>query len=179
MLTQIRNQDGYMTVKLSKEGKSRRFFVHHLVANAFLGERQDDWEINHIDFDRANNAATNLEWCSHRDNVAKSAAEGRYRLRERNGEKNPNYGNHKLADYYKEHPDEAMKLGRKESQNGKARPVMMFDKNMVLIKSFDWIGGCAEYLQSIGATTAKVAGIRDQILLSIKKNSPYLNYYFK
>lgn len=44
-------------------------YVHHLVAEAFLGPRPKGLQINHKDGDKTNNAATNLEYCGHGDNV--------------------------------------------------------------------------------------------------------------
>lgn len=58
------NGKGYLHVGLSS-GKSRTVVVHKLVANAFLGERPEGYVINHIDGNKENNAALNLEWCTY------------------------------------------------------------------------------------------------------------------
>lgn len=71
--------DGYRTVSLSRDSKVADFLVHRLVAAAFLPNPTGTREINHVDFDRANNRASNLEWCSTRENRAHSKRAGRIR----------------------------------------------------------------------------------------------------
>lgn len=59
------DKDGYLVVVLSKDGKSKQYKVHRLVAYEFIPN--DDLfktEINHIDENPANNTVTNLEWCT-------------------------------------------------------------------------------------------------------------------
>lgn len=53
---------GYPCLGLSSGGKTRRFMVHILVANAFLGVRPPGCEINHKDGDKTNPRADNLEY---------------------------------------------------------------------------------------------------------------------
>ncbi len=60
-------ETGYWHVLLYREGVRRTRVVHVLVAEAFLGPRVGD-SINHIDGNKDNNAAGNLEYCSHGDN---------------------------------------------------------------------------------------------------------------
>lgn len=42
--------------------------VHRLVANAFCTKDINDTEVNHIDGNKMNNAANNLEWCTRSEN---------------------------------------------------------------------------------------------------------------
>ena len=55
---------GYLFVFLHKDGKAKFYTVHQLVGNAFLSNPQGYKELNHIDEDKTNNNADNLEWCS-------------------------------------------------------------------------------------------------------------------
>jgi len=73
---------GYRYVRLSKDGIMRNHLVHRLVAQAFLpfGDGQD--QVNHIDFDRANNGTDNLEWCTRSENQKHSVKNGRGRYGE-------------------------------------------------------------------------------------------------
>lgn len=62
---------GYRSVKLMFEnGKQQRFYIHRLVAKYFVPNPnpKNKTIINHIDGDKLNNAASNLEWVSGREN---------------------------------------------------------------------------------------------------------------
>jgi HNH endonuclease/NUMOD4 motif-containing protein len=63
------NNCGYFTVNLSRDGKTRGFSVHRLVAAAFIGPRPDKHDVNHIDLNKTNNHAINLEYLTHQDNL--------------------------------------------------------------------------------------------------------------
>lgn len=58
------NGTGYLQIQLSKEGKSKNIYLHRLVAIAFCENLEGYKEINHIDENKLNNRADNLEWCS-------------------------------------------------------------------------------------------------------------------
>ena len=62
------NGHGYKTVYLCIDGKPKRYYVHRLVASAFVDNPNDYPEVNHIDEDRGNNRAENLEWCTSKYN---------------------------------------------------------------------------------------------------------------
>lgn len=63
------NEDGYYRVKLCKNGKDRRWMVHRIVYEAFIGKIPSDCEINHIDEDKKNNRPENLEAITHIENI--------------------------------------------------------------------------------------------------------------
>lgn len=48
-------------------------FVHRLVASVWIAGWFEGAEVNHIDYNRTNNTAENLEWVSHHDNQIHSA----------------------------------------------------------------------------------------------------------
>ena len=62
------NGHGYKTVCLCIDGKPKHYYVHRLVASAFVENPNDYPEVNHIDEDRGNNRAENLEWCTSKYN---------------------------------------------------------------------------------------------------------------
>lgn len=64
----IFSKGGYLRVSLSKNGSSKKVFLHRVVANAFLGVN-DGMTINHIDEDKTNNRVENLEYMTLSDNI--------------------------------------------------------------------------------------------------------------
>lgn len=60
---------GYLRVSLYKDGKCCPTFVHKIVAEAFVENPNNYDEINHIDENRHNNCASNLEYCTHLYNM--------------------------------------------------------------------------------------------------------------
>lgn len=183
IITPIENSDGYYQLKLCKNGKSNTKRVHIIVAEHFLDKPIDyeniQYEVNHKDFNRKNNSYDNLEYLTHIENVKYSSNKNRYK-KDILGSKNPNYGNHKLSDFYKNNPDIALeKLSRPAEQNGRAEKIELYDEHMRYINTFNWIGGCAIYLQSNGFTKATINSIRGNITTAIKKNNKYLNHYYK
>ena len=58
------NTHGYLSVKI--KGDSKR--VHRLVAEAFIPNPYCKSEVNHIDEDKKNNKASNLNWCTPKEN---------------------------------------------------------------------------------------------------------------
>ena len=62
--------DGYERVTLSKNGVTKRFRVHRLVAEAFIPNADPDKnQVNHKDGDRRNNHKDNLEWVTCKENI--------------------------------------------------------------------------------------------------------------
>ena len=59
---------GYCELSLHKNGKEKRFKVHRLIAEAFIPNPNKLPEVNHIDGNKENNHASNLEWCTSKEN---------------------------------------------------------------------------------------------------------------
>lgn len=64
-----KNNWGYLLVSLYSGGKCKTCKVHRLVASAFVENPNNFKEVNHIDENKTNNHADNLEWCSREYNV--------------------------------------------------------------------------------------------------------------
>lgn len=179
MMSLVLNTDGYPTVKLSKDGKNIRIAVHRLVALAFVPNPNGLPEVNHIDFDRQNAKADNLEWVSHKENIYYTIDAGRHVCnKDLTGINNPNYRNTTLKEYYAAHPEERMKLARKGSQNGRAKPVMASFEDGTT-KEFGYLRECADYLISNNMCKNKDRDVVSyNISKSIKDNKPYCNCHF-
>lgn len=63
------NPDGYPRLTLTFEGKQKSCLVHRLVAEHFVPKVEGKNYVNHIDGDRSNYHANNLEWVTARENV--------------------------------------------------------------------------------------------------------------
>lgn len=58
----------YIQVILCKNGKTKPFLVHRLVAEAFIPNSDNLPCVNHKDEDTKNNNVNNLEWCTYKYN---------------------------------------------------------------------------------------------------------------
>lgn len=63
------SDQSYYSVSLSKDGKTKNFYVHALVARAFIPNPFNCPCINHKDGNRLNNDSSNLEWCTQSENL--------------------------------------------------------------------------------------------------------------
>ena len=76
-LKEDENSTGYKRVSLCKDGVVNRVFVHRLVAEHFVDNPDNLPCVNHINGDRQDNRAENLEWCTHSYNVLDGWKRGR------------------------------------------------------------------------------------------------------
>ena len=68
-LTPTDNGHGYLVVALRKMTEKKNYYVHRLVAEAFLEQVEGKNVVNHIDYNTKNNSVLNLEWCSQKENI--------------------------------------------------------------------------------------------------------------
>ena len=101
------NEDGYACFTAGKKGHRRRTRTHRMIASLFVENPKGLPEVDHLDCNRMNAAANNLEWVSHQENIARAKEKGNYRGRYE-GEKNPKA---KLS-------EETVRLIRKDYENG-------------------------------------------------------------
>ena len=93
------NTSGYFQVGLSKNGKTKKCYVHRLVAQTFLANPENLPEVNHKDEDKTNNFVflnedgtvnkekSNLEWKTHRGNINHGTRNERISKANTNGKK--------------------------------------------------------------------------------------------
>ena len=67
LVPQLTN-DGYLKVTLCKNGESKKFYLHRLVALQFIDNSTNLPQVNHKDGNKLNNTVTNLEWCTKIEN---------------------------------------------------------------------------------------------------------------
>lgn len=60
---------GYDMVQLFCNGLYKQVYIHRIVAQNFLANTEKKKYVNHIDADKRNNKASNLEWVTHEENT--------------------------------------------------------------------------------------------------------------
>lgn len=63
------HRNGYHLVGLSRNGEKKRFLVHRLVYENFVGDIPNGMQINHIDECKDNNALSNLNLMTPKQNI--------------------------------------------------------------------------------------------------------------
>lgn len=82
------NEDGYCVVSVGNLKNRVVKRVHRIVAEVFVNGMEEFMEVNHKDFNRTNNNYNNLEWITHRENIAYSTLAGNMSSDKRRGSKN-------------------------------------------------------------------------------------------
>lgn len=104
VLTPYDNGHGYLYFKWKSGKKKKSAYVHRLVANAFVENPNGYTEINHLDENKQNNAANNLEWTTHKLNCQHGTRNDRIALKTRKAviciETNKKYKSSKEAAKY-------------------------------------------------------------------------------
>lgn len=144
LMTLAPHPRGYKQVLLCKDGRSKSLLVHRLVAAAFIPNPNNYNEVNHIDENKCNNNADNLEWVSHGDNC---------RYGTRNARISQNSKGQKRSDETKSKMKESQNLRseRKESRvNKRTKKISQYDLNGNFIRDFD---SMYDAIVSLGFTT--------------------------
>jgi len=77
-LTTFPNEDGYHFVRLVLNGKRKKWLVHSLMAELFLGAKPGlGFQIRHLNGDRADNRIENLKWGTAKENANDREIHGR------------------------------------------------------------------------------------------------------
>lgn len=125
------SQDGYEKVSLTKDKKSKNYFVHRLVASAFIENTNNLSEVNHIDGNKRNNKFLNLEWCDHLQNMQ-----------------------HCFSNSLKKHFAKPM-LGKTYDKSPLSKRVYQYDKNSNLIKIWNSVREASEHYGVDGSNISR------------------------
>lgn len=82
-------QNGYIKVLLCSNYKLKNFLLHRLIAIAFIENKNNLPDINHIDANKNNNSIENLEWVTKSQNTRHMISLGRHKTPFIKGDKNP------------------------------------------------------------------------------------------
>ena len=181
-LKQRLNRDGYLFVTVGDLTHRTSKPVHRIIAELFVenDDPANKVEVNHIDTNRQNPKADNLEWTTHLDNVRHSVELGNYEKPYFKGSGNPNYGNDTLKKKYAENPELAkINNARPATQNGRARKIELYDADMNYINTFGYIGECCEFLKNTYGFKAKLDCIRSNIRKCVNLNKEYNGFKFR
>ena len=66
----------YLSFSLRRDGRSHSIYLHHLVAEAFIGPRPGGQEIRHLNGDQYDNCAVNIGYGTHSQNMMDAIAHG-------------------------------------------------------------------------------------------------------
>jgi len=72
------NHKGYLRATIMVNGKSKQFFVHRLVLEAFVGPCPKGFQTGHLDGKKDNNNINNLKWVSPKENQEHKKMHGTY-----------------------------------------------------------------------------------------------------
>lgn len=97
VLSPNNHRNGYLTIQLSRNNQTKRFYIHRIVAQAFLPQEGMPC-VNHIDHDRSNNNIENLEWVTQRANIKHAITAGRFDPSNNNAPKGEAHPHAKLTE---------------------------------------------------------------------------------
>lgn len=81
MISPSETKSGYLECAFMVQGKRKKLTVHRLVGKAFVDGYFDGASIDHIDCNKKNNRADNLEWVTLSENTRRQWASGLVDLR--------------------------------------------------------------------------------------------------
>lgn len=70
------DRKGYLRIRLTLDRQKRIYKVHRLVADAFVDNPEYKPQVNHINGNKTDNRASNLEWVTNKENAHHAIAAG-------------------------------------------------------------------------------------------------------
>lgn len=129
---------GYLEIAFMHLGKRRKFRVHRLVASAFVDGYFEDASVDHLDGNKLNNRADNLEWVTLSENTRRQWESGLVDLRGglAPGSKLTNLQAHAIA--------------------------LLYDHNFPPSQLADWFGVSTACVSKIANGKRVVSGLKDR-----------------
>ena len=121
LLAPAMNKSGYIQLNLYRFGEVKHFFMHRLVADAFIGPIPQGMWVNHKDGDRTNNHLENLEIVTPKENNEHARRMGLIPL---------------MSPVAKLTEDEVREIRRLK---GKVRAVVLAERFAVSVRTIYWI----------------------------------------
>ena len=107
---------GYPHIDFYNSKSRKNYYVHRLVAEAFIDNPHNLPQVNHKDGNKLNNSVDNLEWCTCQENIIHGIKNG--------------------LKIYKKGTQNAM-YGKYGKNSNRAIPILQFDLNNNLVKQWD------------------------------------------
>ena len=124
LLVPVKMKSGYLQVSLCKNGTSKRFLIHRIVASAFIENPYNKETVNHKNEIKADNRVENLEWMTLVENL-------RYGTGSERGHSNRD------RKWHREH---------KAGLNPNAKKIIQLTKDGNFIREWDCIKSASETL---------------------------------
>lgn len=158
------NGNGYRYVSKANGNKTKHYYVHRLVAEAFIPNADHLPEVNHINGNKSDNRAENLEWCTHGHNVHHAYSSGLRCTTEKQREASSRAGKQNLPllkigwEKWSQTEDaystRLRNLGMASAKN--KRPVLMIDRYGNVAEEFGSLSEAAAYAGTDVSSISKV-----------------------
>ena len=77
LIASQKDKNGYARTRLVNKHGRKSVFIHRLLAMSFIDNPLNKPHVNHIDCNKSNNNLSNLEWCTHSENLKHAVLNGR------------------------------------------------------------------------------------------------------
>lgn len=133
-----KKSNGYLTITLSKNGFTKTFYIHRLVAECFIENKNNKPCVNHKDGVRSNNNIENLEWVTYSENSIHSYKVLGYKIPKEIIEKRTK----KFKENYKMRDETKIKIGIKNRENSckKVLCIELKKEFSSAAKASEWLG---------------------------------------
>lgn len=64
-----KDKSGYLQLSMIQNGKKVKRKIHRVIASVFHPNPENKLQVNHLDFDRTNNAKSNLQWATSKEDA--------------------------------------------------------------------------------------------------------------